>query len=70
MKNFIAEQYGVTTNFQTMEDQCEQLILRIKESLKFAIQLDDYESTDITTKMAHLLAYVWYNCYNIYEDLQ
>ena len=43
--------------FEISEDQHEQLILRIKESRKFAIQLD--ELTDIT-KMAHLLAYVRY----------
>ena len=53
--------------FEISEDQCEQLILRIKESRKFAIQLD--ESTDIT-KMAHLLAYVRYVYnYDIHEDL-
>ena len=53
--------------FQISEDQREQLILRIKESRKFAIQLD--ESTDIT-KMAHLLAYVRYVYnYDIHEDL-
>ena len=53
--------------FEISEDQREQLILRIKESRKFAIQLD--ESTDIT-KMVHLLAYVRY-VYNhdIDEDL-
>ena len=39
------------------DDQREQLILRIKEGIKFAIQLD--ESTDITN-MAHLLVYVQY----------
>ena len=37
--------------FEISKDQREQLILRIKESPKFAIQLD--ESMDIT-KMAHL----------------
>ena len=53
--------------FEISEDQREQLILRIKESPKFAIQLD--ESTDIT-KMAHLLAYVRYVYNNdIHEDL-
>ena len=48
--------------FKISEDQLEQLILRIKESRKFAIQLD--ESTDVT-KMAHLLAYVRY----VYNDI-
>lgn len=49
------------------EDQREQLILRIKESRKFAIQLD--ESTDITN-MAYLLSYVRYIYNNdIHEDL-
>ena len=53
--------------FKIGEDQLEQLILRIKESRKFAIQLD--ESTDIT-KMAHLLAYARYVYNNdIQEDL-
>ena len=53
--------------FKISEDQCEQLILRIKKSRKFAIQLN--ESTHIT-KMAHLLAYVRYVCNNdIHEDL-
>ena len=53
--------------FEISEDQCEQLILRIKESRKFAIQVD--ELTDIT-KMAHLLAYVRYVYNNdIHEDL-
>ena len=53
--------------FEISEDQCEQLILRIKESPKFATQLD--ESTD-NTKMAHLLAYVRYVYNNdIHEDL-
>ena len=48
------------------DDQFQQLIDRIKESLKFSIQLD--ESTDITNS-AQLLAYVRY-CYdnNIHED--
>ena len=49
------------------DDQREQLILRIKEGIKFAIQLD--ESTDITN-MAHLLVYVRYIYNNeINEDL-
>ena len=49
------------------DDQREQLILRIKEGVKFAIQLD--ESTDITN-MAHLLVYVRYIYNNeINEDL-
>ena len=39
------------------EDQRKQLIVRIKESRKFAIQLD--QSTD-TTNMAYLLSYVRY----------
>ena len=43
--------------FEISEDQREQLILQIKESRKFAIQLD--ELTDIT-KMPHLLAYIRY----------
>ena len=47
--------------FEISEDQREELILRSKESPKFAMQLD--ESTDIT-KMAHLLAYV-----SVHEDL-
>ena len=53
--------------FEISKEQREQLILRIKESRKFASQLD--ESTDIT-KMAHLLAYVTYVYNNdIHEDL-
>ena len=49
------------------EDQLEQLIVRIKESHRFAIQLD--ESTDITN-MAYLLSYVRYIYNNdIHEDL-
>ena len=49
------------------EDQREQLISRIKESRKFAIQLD--ELMDIT-KTAHLLAYVRYIYNNdLHEDL-
>ena len=53
--------------FEISEDQREQLILRIKESRKFAIQLD--ESMDIT-KMALLFAYVGYVYNNdIHEDL-
>ena len=49
------------------DDQREQLILRIKEGIKFAIQLD--KSTDITN-MAHLLVYVRYIYNNeINEDL-
>ena len=49
------------------DDQREQLILRNKEGIKFAIQLD--ESTDITN-MAHLLVYVRYIYNNeINEDL-
>ena len=47
--------------------QCEQLNLRIEESHRFAIQLD--ESTNIT-KMEHLLTYVRYIYNNhIHEDL-
>ena len=53
--------------FKICEDKRKQLILRIKESRKFAIQLD--ESTNIT-KMAHLLAYVRYVYNNdMHEDL-
>ena len=53
--------------FEISEDQREQLILQIKESPKFAIQLD--ESTDIA-KMAHFLAYVRYVYNNdVHEDL-
>ena len=48
------------------EDQLEQLIVRIKESRKFAIQHD--ESTDITNT-AYLLSYVRYIYNNIHEDL-
>ena len=49
------------------ENQLEYLIVRIRESRKFAIQLD--ESTDITN-MACLLSYVSYICNNdIHEDL-
>jgi len=49
------------------DDQREQLILRIKEGSKFAIQLD--ESTDITNT-ANLLVYVRYIYNNdIKEDL-
>ena len=49
------------------EDQREQLILRIKESREFAMQLD--ESTDITN-IAFNLLYVRYIYNNdIYEDL-
>lgn len=48
-------------------DQFQQLIQRIKESPKFAIQLD--ESTDITN-LAQLLVYVRYShAFNIHEDL-
>ena len=49
------------------KDQREQLIVQIKKSRKFAIQLD--ESTDITNK-AYLLSYVRYFYNNdILEDL-
>ena len=49
------------------KDQRKQLIVRIKESRKFAIQLD--ESTDITNKV-YLLSYVRYIYNNdILEDL-
>ena len=49
------------------DDQREQLILRIKEGIKFSIQLD--ESADITN-MANLLVYVRYIYNNeINEDL-
>ena len=49
------------------DDQREQLILRIKEGIKFSIQLD--ESTNITN-MANLLVYVRYIYINeINEDL-
>ena len=52
---------------EIIKDQREQLIVRIKESRKFAIQLD--ESTDITNK-AYLLSYVRYIYNNdILEDL-
>ena len=49
------------------EDQREQLIVRIKESRKFAIRLD--ESTN-TTNMAYLWSCVRYIYNNdIFEDL-
>ena len=53
--------------FKISENQCEQLILQIKESHKFAIQLDVLK--DITN-VAYLLSYVRfiYNN-NIHEDL-
>ena len=51
-------------------DQLQQLIERIKESLKFSIQLN--ESTDIRNS-AQLLAHVRYcynnNIHNIHEDI-
>ena len=50
-----------------LKDQFEQLIARIKENSKYAIQID--ESTDISSK-AHLLGYVRY-CFNnnVHEDV-
>ena len=49
------------------EDQPEELILRIKESRKFAIQLDELTDTANMTYLSSYFRYIYNN--SIHEDL-